>query len=245
MSAKATVLAAALSIALAAPAAQAQIPVTDVASITQRAMESAQQLAQLVNQLEQMKAQLEQARAQYEAMTGSRGMGSLLSGQNYQRIPTNWKETLNMINGSDGRYGNISSMANQVLHTMNGIDPNVFAEVDSSYGQLSGESANQAATYQALQGTEYNDTAARFDELKQLIAKIDQAPDEKAILDLNARIGAQQVMLQNEQLKMQALAQLRESQKDLQAAKAQQAWIQNSHSHAPSLGAPVTSLETQ
>jgi type IV secretion system protein VirB5 len=220
MKIKVTVLAAALGVAMAMPAAQAQIPVTDVASITQRAMESAQQLTQLLNQLEQMKAQLQTMRSQldqakdtYSSMTGSRGMGQLLGNENYERIPTNWQQTMDMTNGT-GQDGNISSLANKILKTMGGIDPSVFSSVDQAYGQLAGDQAKQAASYQAVQGTEYDDVAKRFGDLKQLIGKIDQAPDQKAILDLNARIGAQQVMLQNEQLKMLALAQLRQAQQD-------------------------------
>lgn len=225
MKIKTTALAAALCVALAAPMAQAQIPVTDVASITQRAMESAQQLTQLLNQLEQMKAQLEtmknqlsQAKDTYKSMTGSRGMGQLLGNQNYERIPTNWQQTLDMTNGS-GQYSNISSLANKILHTMDGINPDVFGDVDKAYGVLAGDQAKGTASYQALQGTEYDDTAKRFGALKQLIIKIDHAPDQKSILDLNARIGAQQVMLQNEALKMQALAQLHQAQRDAQEAK--------------------------
>lgn len=225
MKIKVTVLAAALGVAMAMPAAQAQIPVTDVASITQRAMESAQQLTQLLNQLEQMKAQLQTMRSQldqakeaYKSMTGSRGMGQLLGNQNYERIPTNWQQTLDITNGT-GQYENISALANKILKTMGGIDPGVFSSVDQAYGQLAGDQARQAASYQAVQGTEYDDVAKRFGDLKQLIGKIDQAPDQKAILDLNARIGAQQVMLQNEQLKMLALAQLHEAQQDAERVR--------------------------
>jgi type IV secretion system protein VirB5 len=220
MKIKATALAAAFGIVVTMPTALAQIPVTDVASITQRAMESAQQLTQLLNQLEQMKAQLQtmrnqldQAKEAYKSMTGSRGMGQLLGNQNYERIPTNWQQTLDMTNGT-GQYGNISSLAGKILKTMGGIDPSVFSSVDQAYGRLAGDQAKATASYQAVQGTQYDDAANRFGALKQLITKIDQAPDQKAILDLNARIGAQQVMLQNEQLKMLALAQLREAQQD-------------------------------
>lgn len=240
---KAAVLA--VAIASAFPVAQAQIPTTDVANIGARAVQFGQQMESMVSQLNELKAQLDQAKMQYAASTGSRGMGSMLNGLDYNRVPTNWQDTLDMMNGGNGRYGNISASANNILRSMNGIDPSVFDEVDGAYGQLSGSAANQSASYQALQGEQYNNTSARFADLKQLITKIDQAPDEKAISDLNARIGAEQVMLQNEQLKMQALAQIHESQKELQQAKLQQAWIQNSNSHAPDLGAPVTTLGEQ
>lgn len=196
--------------------ASAQIPTTDVANIAARAIQFEQQIAKTVEELETMKSQLDQAKQQYAAMTGSRGMGELLGNQDYSNVPTNWQDTLNMMNSGNGKYSNISAQAKKILKSMDSIDPSVFGQVDSAYGELSGDTASQAASYQAVQGQQYNDTAKRFDDLKQLVAKIDQAPDQKAILDLNARIGAEQVMLQNEQLKMQALAQLRESQHDVQ-----------------------------
>lgn len=199
----------------------AQVPVTDVASITQRAQDQLQTIAQMVSQLEQLKAQLDQAQRQYKSTTGSRGMGSLLSGENYAAVPTDWHETLDMMNGA-GKYAGISGLAKKVLGTMNGVDPKVFDDVDSAYGKLYGSQAGEAATYQALQGTAYNNTSARFGRLKTLVAKIDEAPDMKAVGDLNARIGAEQVMLQNEQLKMQALAQLRQSQKDMEEVRMSQ-----------------------
>lgn len=202
---------------LSAPYAAAQIPTTDVANIAARALQFSQQLAKTVEELETMESQLDQAKRQYASMSGARGMGQeLLGNQDYANVPTSWEDTLNVMNGANGKYGNISAQAKKILKSMNAIDLSVFGQVDSAYGQLSSDTASQAASYQAVQGQQYSDTAKRFDDLKQLVAKIDQAPDQKAILDLNARIGAEQVMLQNEQLKMQALAQLRQSQHDVQ-----------------------------
>lgn len=217
-------LAAAISVAVGMPTAQAQIPVTDVANLTQNITAHMEDIAKMMQQIQQLKAQLEQAKAMVKngkqtlaSMTGTRGMAQLLSDQNYKRIPTNWEETLNAMNG--GGSSAIKAQAERILRTMNGIDPSVFTKVDGAYGELYGDQASSAATYQALQGKEYDDTAARFKDLKKLIAKIPAAHDQKAILNLNARIGAQQVMLQNELLKMQALAQVRQAQRDMERVR--------------------------
>lgn len=57
----------------------------------------------------------------------------------------------------------------------------------------------------------------RFSDLTGLINKVKGCPDQKDILDLQARIGAEETMLQNEQAKLlkmqaeaQAMAQMRE-----------------------------------
>ena len=50
-------------------------------------------------------------------------------------------------------------------------------------------------------------SSARFAGLQQLINTIGAAPDQKAILELQARISAEQGMLQNEHNKLQDLYQ--------------------------------------
>ena len=55
-------------------------------------------------------------------------------------------------------------------------------------------------------------TSARFDSLQQLIDAIPQADDQKAILDLQARIAAEQGMLQNESSKLTVLYQAAQAQ---------------------------------
>jgi len=60
----------------------------------------------------------------------------------------------------------------------------------------------QALTHQALATT-----SGTFSRIQQLIDAIPGAVDQKAILELQARIGAEQGMLQNEQTKLQVLYQ--------------------------------------
>jgi type IV secretion system protein VirB5 len=72
----------------------------------------------------------------------------------------------------------------------------------------------QAVAQQALANS-----SGRFAALQSLIAAISTAADQKAILDLQARISAELGMLQNEQTKLQILGQSTEA---LAAANAQQ-----------------------
>jgi type IV secretion system protein VirB5 len=55
-------------------------------------------------------------------------------------------------------------------------------------------------------------TSSRFAALQQLIDAISGASDQKAILDLQARIQAEQGMLQNESTKLQVLYQLSQAE---------------------------------
>lgn len=71
-------------------------------------------------------------------------------------------------------------------------------------------------------------TNQRYDELSRLISEVDSATDPKDVMDLQARIQAEQAMLQNEQLKVQLLSQRHEMQSEMQQMKREerheQAW---------------------
>jgi type IV secretion system protein VirB5 len=65
----------------------------------------------------------------------------------------------------------------------------------------------QAVSHEALVNT-----SNRFASIQSLIAAISTARDQKAILDLQARISAEVGMLQNEQTKLQVLYQVTQAQ---------------------------------
>ena len=63
------------------------------------------------------------------------------------------------------------------------------------------------ALRQAIAQEALANASGRFAAIQSLIAAISSAPDQKAILDLQTRISAELGMLQNEQTKLQVLAQ--------------------------------------
>lgn len=203
-------LAAAIAVALSSPApAQAQgIPTIDVASIIQQI----QQVEHMVTQIKHLENQLNQARQQYEALTGGRGMENLLRDQNYNSIPTSWQETLAMMEGGS----EISALARSIKENASRIDTATLDRLAPVVRELHEQQANSVASEQAAAGTVYDSASERFGRLEALMDAIPQATDLKAINDLQARIQAEQVMLQNEQIKMQALAQIASSQRGLE-----------------------------
>jgi type IV secretion system protein VirB5 len=64
-----------------------------------------------------------------------------------------------------------------------------------------------SALQQALAQEALTNSSGRFAALQTLIGAISSAADQKAILDLQARISAELGMLQNEQTKLQILHQ--------------------------------------
>ncbi|HEY4972609.1 MAG TPA: type IV secretion system protein, partial [Steroidobacteraceae bacterium] len=89
---------------LAAPAAQAQFAVIDVASVT-RLVQQAQTLAQ---QLEAARQQIAQAQALYQSTTGNRGMQQLLAGVTRNYLPSNWTQLTAAMQGVGGAPGTLA-----------------------------------------------------------------------------------------------------------------------------------------
>ncbi len=66
----------------------------------------------------------------------------------------------------------------------------------------------------------------RLEGLEELRSALDTAPNARAVMDLNARIAAEQAMIQNDQMRLQGIAMLQEAedrlqrQRDLERAEA-------------------------
>lgn len=185
------------------------IPVIDVAAIA----EAVKQYQQMVQQLEQLQAQLDQAKKLYNSMTGDRGMQNLLSGEARNVIPSNWQETLAQMGGGD-----INGLAKQIKDRAAKIDTATLEKLLSGGTASASQGfANSAASAQAAAGRSYDNAAERFGRLQQLMDAIGSATDAKAIADLQARVGVEQVMLQNEAIKLQALQQAASAQQAIEA----------------------------
>jgi type IV secretion system protein VirB5 len=214
--------------------AYAQFAVIDVASIAQLV----QEIQQLEQQVATARSQLSQAQAEYAAMTGGRGMEQLLSGTNRNYLPTDWGGVSQVLSGSPG--GSPALSANyQSLVTSNAVlTPTQVARL-SPLQQAQLASARQSpALLQALSRAALSNSSDRFSSLQQLIGAIGGAADQKAALDLSARITAEQAMLQNEQTKLQGLYQVAQSQEWARAERAREQAIadQGSLRQLPAMG---------
>jgi type IV secretion system protein VirB5 len=193
---------------LAASAARAQFAVIDVGAIAQL-ISQARTLSQ---QLSTARDHLAQAQAQFQSMTGTRGMERLLSGTVRNYLPSDWAQLQNMLQNINGGYGALSASlqaavaANAVLSAaqLQALSPPGRQQMDAQ--------RNATALLQTLAGNALANTSGRFASLQQLIDAIPAAVDQKGILELQARIGAEQTMLENEQSKLQVLYQLAQAQ---------------------------------
>jgi type IV secretion system protein VirB5 len=184
------------------PSAQAQFAVIDATSVAQLI----HQATTLAQQLAAARAQLAQVEAQYQAMTGNRGMQMLLSGTVRNYLPVQWTQVGALMNGSGG-YGALSSAFQGSLQANAVLTPQQLASLSPDERAHIAAARQSVALLQALSQGALGNASGRFAAVQQLIDAIPSARDQKGILDLQARIGAEQGMLQNEQTKLQVLYQ--------------------------------------
>lgn len=183
--------------------AAAQFAVIDVGAIAQLV----QQYMTLQQQLTTMNAHLDQARLEYAAMTGGRGMEQLLAGTRRNYLPTDLNALTGALAAAGAAYGAFSGSAQAFLDANTVLTPDQLASLspaDRAHVEATRESTAilEALTQQALANS-----SGRFDSLQQLITAIPRASDQKAILDLQARIQVEQGMLTNESNKLNVLFQ--------------------------------------
>jgi type IV secretion system protein VirB5 len=187
---------------------RAQFAVIDVGAIVQLV----QQVATLERQLQTAEATLTNAQQQFSAIVGNRGMQNLLSTTNRNYLPTNWSQLSAAVNQTGGAYQALS-VAVQSLMVANAVLTPQQVGTLSPAEQTQLQAARQsAALLQSTSRQSLDNTSTQFASLQQLINAIPSATDQKGALDLQARIQAEQAMLQNENTKMTVLHQTLEAQ---------------------------------
>jgi type IV secretion system protein VirB5 len=194
-----------LFVGLAPMQARAGIPVIDFANLAQ----AVQQVASWLQQYQQMVQQINQLQAQYAAITGGRGMESLLSMTNAQRnyLPPDYQQLLDAVNGASATYAGLSGQVQSIVAANAVLTNGQLGTMTPAMRRVVEQGRKSAAMLSAMTQTAQQTSSQRFAQLQQLITQIGAAGDDKAIQDLKGRITAEQTMLTNEATKLQALYQ--------------------------------------
>jgi type IV secretion system protein VirB5 len=185
-----------------APAAHAQFAVIDVGAIGQLI----QQIEVMREQLTAAQDQVAQAREEYASITGARNMDRVLSNVERNYLPENWDDLAASVRGLLDAYGALSAEVRRAVDGNAVLTPAQLARLSAAELSDLEHARRVAAMPQALARRALITTSERFRSLQDLINAIARASDQKAILDLQARIGAEATMLANEQTKLQVLA---------------------------------------
>ncbi|HEZ5686808.1 TPA: P-type DNA transfer protein VirB5 [Neisseria meningitidis] len=211
---KTGVLLTAAAIALSPVVNAGGIPVFDGASVAQ----AIKQVENSVQQINQLKSQLQQMKAQYKAITGSRGLGEILTNTGLKSaLPQDWQKVYDSI--KNGGYKGLDGAARAIADASK-LTEKCKAYQDGSERQKSCQTAAvQSAQTELYIKNALDNAEARLVNLKKLATRINGATDPKAIADLTARINIEQAALQNEQTRLQLFARL----SDIQEKNAEQA----------------------
>ena len=211
-----------------APVAHAQWAVVDVGAINQLV----QEVAVLRQSLSAAQQTLAETRSQYAAMTGSYGMSVLLSGQNRNYLPTSWGQLQAVLQGTGGTYGALASTVEQLVTANTVLTPGEVAALSPSEQSRLEAERQSAALLQAETRVALSTTSARFAALQQLISAIPRAQTQKAVLDLQARIGAEETMLENDQSKLGVLYEVARANREAEREQVREAAIAGIGSYA-------------
>lgn len=198
-----------LPVVMAAPAAHAQFAVIDVAAVTQLVTE----VQNLEQALTVARDHLAEAQEQLRSMTGDRGMERLLAGIDRNYLPTDWGQLTASLDDTGGTYSALSAAIQQALAEDSVLTPQQIDTLSPDRQQQLTDDRDTAAMLQAVSRQALANASGRFAGLQQLIDAIGTASDQKGILDLNARIGAEQAMLEDEQTKLAMLVAAAEAQR--------------------------------
>ena len=165
-----------------AGAAQAQIPVTDVASISTSVANQVESIAKWAQQFNQLQQQITQYQQQYAAITGPRGMAALLDNSALKAaLPADWQQVLTDVKKTSayiterGKYPTFS----------NAPKANAMYDV--------------VASQNAIMTDLYGKANSRLSLIQSLTAQIDSANDPAAKADLANRLISEQNAIQANQ----------------------------------------------
>jgi len=180
------------------------IPVLDAANLAK----AVDQITAWSKQYQQMNEQIQSMQRAYESVNGIRNMGNLVNNPALrQYLPAEYQQVLSQGVGQWEAIRNAAKTFDISLTSLSASSDAVKAFE---------QAANQAALNRATAEAAYNNASQRFADIQLLLDKVNTAPDAKDIADLQARIQAEQVMMQNEANKLQMLSQLASAQRDLQ-----------------------------
>lgn len=165
------------------------IPVFDAANVVQ-AIQSVQQL----------KAQLDEQKRIYQAMNGSRGMGTLLNNPSLKNyLPQDWQKVYEQLS-----KGDLSGLTGSAAEIRKSSTLYECAKLTSANSRIMcARQAGKVAQDKAYGLDAYQQAQSRISQIEGLMSKINATTDAKAIAELNARIQAENALIQNEQIKLQ------------------------------------------
>lgn len=220
---KKTLLVCALSLCLSG-VVQAGIPVNVIgdATATKNQLET---MAQWVSQLAEMKAQYDQMVSQYKAITGSRNLWQILNNPALKDyLPDEWQKVFDEVQKA-GQGGMTAD--GRKIYDKNKVFERCKSSSDSKMKALCEAGSVQSAQHLSNLMKSFETAKGRLEQIEGLMSKINETTDAKSIAELQARIGAENALIQNEQSKLAMYNMISEAQEKLRLEQIKQANVKN------------------
>lgn len=211
-----------LAVATVAAPASAQMVVTDTGAYTRMLSQLNQaraQLAELQTQVRQGAEMVDQGKRLYAGMTGLTNVNSLGGVLNNpalrQYLPAEVQDTGKLLNGTLTDLGSIGSRATSIRDANRLFTPATdgLSTAQRYYQDALVKSGDRAARDVALGESAYKAAGQRQAGLDQLRLALNSASTPKEVMDLQARIAAEQAMINNDQMQLQGLAMMQDAEK--------------------------------
>jgi len=198
-------LAAAALIALAFGNVRAQgIPVIDVANLVQTIQQVLNDITEINNQVQQ----INQLQSQLSSINGMRNLGAVFDNPTlHNYVPAEAYTVLNAVNSSG--YSGLSTTAKSLRDT--GM---VYNCMDLEGGARTDCQAALAQPYQhkGLLQDAMRSAAGRLSQINALMGQVNATSDQKAVQEIQARIGAENALLAHEVSQVQMLQGMADSE---------------------------------
>lgn len=196
--------------------AQQGVPVFDAGAIAKHV----EQIGKLTEQIKTMQAQLTQAKQLYESfnkLTDVNDVASLLSSDEFRKhLPKEFGEIEKLVSGGGSSLASVFDRYLDQNRVYQGGDANSFYRTELD------RIARQTGAKHSIGQSVYDTASKRIDGLEELRQKITASKDAKDVLDLSARIQAEQALLQNEVLRMQGLAMVQQARGEMDGQRAEE-----------------------
>ena len=194
------------AVAFVAGRAQAQWVVSDPANLSQAIMNG----QQMIQQLEKLRATYNQLQTTYQALSGSRGLASVLYNPVLrQYLPADWARVYDAAVRA-GQYSGISGTLDQIAAA-----EKLKGTMDQQLAAIVARGQKTAATDKAVGLQAYAGAGARLSQTESLMAAANRTQDPKAIQEVQARIAVEQSVLQQETTKLQLVSMLQRAEERL------------------------------
>ena len=164
---------------------------------------------QMVMSVKALHDQLTQLQAAYQAVSGTRNLGSLLYDPALKKyLPADWAKVYDTAAG--GGYAGISGPLGAIQSRER--LPGTVVEAQAS---IAARSRTTAMTDKAVGLQGFDGARARLAQIEQLMRQINLTHDAKGAQEIQARIAVEQAAVQNETTKLQLVAMLQRAEERL------------------------------